>query len=95
MTPTTPQDSVTLKIRIAVIDDEPIACNRLKQLLENQTMEIETFESTQWLSWVEKEKDYIQQALEATSHNKIKAAEILQMPRTTLWRKIRKYGLEI
>jgi DNA-binding NtrC family response regulator len=58
-------------------------------------LEIETFESDRWLSWVEKEKDYIQQVLEATNHNKLKAAEILQMPRTTLWRKIRKYGLEI
>jgi two-component system, NtrC family, response regulator AtoC len=56
-------------------------------------LDIETLAAARWRSFMDMEKDYLQQVLEATNYNKIKAAEILKMPRTTLWRKIRKYGL--
>jgi two-component system, NtrC family, response regulator AtoC len=56
-------------------------------------LDIETLDAAHWLSLMDMEKDYLQQVLEATQYNKHKAAEILKMPRTTLWRKIRKYGL--
>jgi DNA-binding NtrC family response regulator len=56
--------------------------------------EVETYGSSQWLSWEENEKEYIQKILEATQHNKIEAARILKMSRTTLWRKILRYGLD-
>jgi len=55
--------------------------------------EVETYGAPQWLSLEDKEKDYIQKVLEATRYNKIKAANILKMSRTTLWRKVQKYGL--
>jgi len=57
-------------------------------------LEIETLQGTQLPSWIEMERDYLQQVLAATNHNKVRAADILKIPRTTLWRKIRKYGLE-
>ncbi|MBW2739292.1 MAG: hypothetical protein JRE64_10695, partial [Deltaproteobacteria bacterium] len=31
--------------------------------------------------------------LEATNYNKVRAAKILDIPRTTLWRKTKKYGI--
>ena len=57
-------------------------------------LEIETLQGTQLPSWIEREKDYLQRVLAATHHNKGRAADSLKIPRTTLWRKIRKYGLE-
>jgi two-component system, NtrC family, response regulator AtoC len=56
--------------------------------------DVETYGSTQWLSWEENEKEYIRKILETTHYNKIEAARILKMSRTTLWRKILRYGLE-
>ena len=56
-------------------------------------LDIETLDAAQWLSFMDMEKEYLQQVLAATNYNKNKAAEILKMPRTTLWRKLRKYGL--
>ena len=40
------------------------------------------------------EKKYIEKVLEQTAFNKGKAALILNLPRTTLWRKMKKYHLE-
>jgi transcriptional regulator with PAS, ATPase and Fis domain len=40
------------------------------------------------------EKKYIQEVLNSTNHQKGLAAEILGVPRTTLWRKMKQFGLE-
>jgi transcriptional regulator with PAS, ATPase and Fis domain len=42
----------------------------------------------------EKEKTYIREVLLKTRHRKTLAAEILGIPRTTLWRKMKQYGIE-
>jgi DNA-binding NtrC family response regulator len=42
----------------------------------------------------EKEKAYIREVLIKTRHRKNLAAEVLGIPRTTLWRKMKQYGLE-
>ena len=42
----------------------------------------------------EKEKQYIREVLTKTNHRKNLAAEILGVPRTTLWRKMKHHGLE-
>ncbi|BEQ16873.1 sigma-54-dependent transcriptional regulator [Desulfoferula mesophila] len=42
----------------------------------------------------EKECEYIRQVLEHTGGNKTRAAEILSIDRVSLWRKIKKFGLE-
>jgi two-component system response regulator AtoC len=55
--------------------------------------EVESLGGEQWLSREEQEKAYIQKILESTSYNKLKAAGILKMSRTTFWRKLIKYGL--
>jgi DNA-binding NtrC family response regulator len=41
----------------------------------------------------EKEKEYIRQVLIHTNFRKGLAAEILKVPRTTLWRKMKRFGL--
>jgi two-component system response regulator AtoC len=55
--------------------------------------EVESVGGEQWPSWEEQEKIYIRKILESTQYNKLKAAGILKMSRTTLWRKLIKYGL--
>ncbi len=55
--------------------------------------EVESIGGEQWPSWEEQEKAYIRKILESTRFNKLKTAGILKMPRTTLWRKLIKYGL--
>jgi DNA-binding NtrC family response regulator len=46
-----------------------------------------------WHTLEEQEKDYIQKVLEYTNHQVGESARILDLPRTTLWRKMKKYGL--
>lgn len=46
-----------------------------------------------WLTYEEQERDYIKRVLKFTEHNLGKTAKILNLPRTTLWRKLKKYGL--
>jgi transcriptional regulator with PAS, ATPase and Fis domain len=46
-----------------------------------------------WPSLEKKEREYIRQVLIKTNYNKGLAAEILNVPRTTLWRKMKRLGL--
>lgn len=46
-----------------------------------------------WDRLADREREYIRQVLQATRNNIKKAATILDVPHTTLWRKIKKYGL--
>jgi DNA-binding NtrC family response regulator len=46
-----------------------------------------------WPSLEKKEREYIRQVLIKTNYKKGLAAEILQIPRTTLWRKMKRLGL--
>ncbi|MBW2737601.1 MAG: sigma-54-dependent Fis family transcriptional regulator [Deltaproteobacteria bacterium] len=54
---------------------------------------VETVENRDLLSLYEEEKAHIIRVLEATNYNKVRAAKILDIPRTTLWRKTKKYGI--
>jgi DNA-binding NtrC family response regulator len=42
----------------------------------------------------EMERRYIIKVLEKTGYNKGMTAQILDIPRTTLWRKLKQYGVE-
>jgi two-component system response regulator AtoC len=46
-----------------------------------------------WNTLEEQERNYIQRVLEHTNHQVGESARILDLPRTTLWRKMKKYGL--
>lgn len=76
---------------VALSENTLIQANDLPEDLTQ--LDIETLDAAQWLSFMDMEKDYLQQVLVATNYNKHKAAQILKIPRTTLWRKMRKYGL--
>ncbi|HUV49961.1 MAG TPA: sigma-54 dependent transcriptional regulator [Anaerolineae bacterium] len=54
---------------------------------------VETVENRELLSLYEEEKAHIIRVLEATNYNKARASKILDIPRTTLWRKTKKYGI--
>jgi two-component system response regulator AtoC len=59
-----------------------------------QQLSISSLESDKWPSLEEKEKEYIQRVLIKTGRRKATAAEILKIPRTTLWRKMKRLGLD-
>ena len=58
------------------------------------TFSIENMKTKNWQSLQEHEKEYIHRILVETGYNKGKAAQILKVPRTTLWRKIKLYSLD-
>ncbi len=46
-----------------------------------------------WPTLEERERDYLKKVLEYTGHDLGRTAQILNVPRTTMWRKMKKYGL--
>jgi two-component system, NtrC family, response regulator AtoC len=58
------------------------------------TLEVKTMERKEVTTLAEHEEAYIRKVLEATNYNKIRAAGILDVPRTTLWRKIKKFKIK-
>jgi two-component system response regulator AtoC len=78
----------------AVAFSEEVLINPSDLPEDMRRFEVETYGSTQWLSREDNEREYIRKILETTNYNKIEAARILKMSRTTLWRKILRYGLE-
>lgn len=59
-----------------------------------QKLSISSADIQQWPSLEEKEREYIRLVLMKTHHHKAAAAKILKIPRTTLWRKIKRFGIE-
>lgn len=59
------------------------------RMLEISTMSVDGLPSM-----AEQEKAHIIRVLEATNYNKVRAAKILDIPRTSLWRKIKKFGID-
>ncbi len=56
-------------------------------------LQMESVDEDILLSLEEVEKRHIKKVLEFTGYDKKSASAILKLPRTTLWRKIKKYGL--
>ena len=77
---------------VALSDGEEIGPNDLPKDL--QKLEFDTLEGDGLHSLLEMEKRYIMKVLERTNYNNKIAAQILGLPRTTLWRKIKMFGLE-
>jgi len=59
-----------------------------------QQLSISSIESGHWPTLAQREKEYIQRVLIRTGGGKTAAAEILKIPRTTLWRKMKRLGLK-
>jgi two-component system response regulator AtoC len=58
-----------------------------------QGLEFDSFEGEGLSTLEEMERQHIARVLEKTGHNKGLSSKILNLPRTTLWRKMKKYGL--
>ncbi len=58
-----------------------------------QKLEFSTLEGEELPTLGEVEKQYIEKVLTMTSYNTSLASHILDIPRTTLWRRIKKFGL--
>ena len=57
-------------------------------------LDVDTLLRDDLTTLAEQEKAHIIRVLEATNYNKVRAAQILGIPRTTLWRRIRKLGID-
>jgi two-component system, NtrC family, response regulator AtoC len=76
---------------VALIDGEVIGPEDLPADLRQ--LEFDSSEGEGMVSLREIEKRYIVKTLERTGYNKALAAQILGLPRTSLWRKLKEYGL--
>jgi DNA-binding NtrC family response regulator len=79
--------------RAVALSDEPeISARDLPSDLRELSMR--SIETAPRLTLDEMERRYIQEVLIKTNYRKSLAAEILGLPRTTLWRKMKQHGLE-
>jgi DNA-binding NtrC family response regulator len=81
-----------LERAVALADSEEIQPRDLPQDL--QQLEFDTIEGEGLLSLEEIEKRYISRVLQKTGYNKSLTAQILDIPRTTLWRKLKEYKIQ-
>jgi transcriptional regulator of acetoin/glycerol metabolism len=58
-----------------------------------EELKVDTLAQQEFVTLEQHEKAYISKVLKATRGNRTKAARLLDLPRTSLWRKIRKYAL--
>ena len=76
--------ALTDQSRIQVIDLPP----------DLQKLDFKTFETLEMETLEEMEKRYITTILQRTNYNRHLTAKILGLPRTTLWRRLKEYGLD-
>lgn len=76
---------------IALTEGDIIKVENLPQDL--QKLDINMIDGSGLLTMEEVEKEHIARVLEKTGNNKNLAARILNLPRTTLWRKLKKFDL--
>ena len=62
--------------------------------LQQRRFQVQRRQKREFLTLEDNEKEYITWILEQTGGNKTKAAEILAIDRVSLWRKVKRYGLE-
>jgi len=77
---------------VALTDGREIGPQDLPKDLQN--LEFDTLEGGGMPTLAEMERRYIAKVLADTNRNKGVTAQILDIPRTTLWRKLKAYGLE-
>lgn len=76
---------------VALCEGQRLGVHDLPQDL--QQLDFDTVEGSRLLSMDELERRHIATVLARSGHNKGLAAQILGIPRTTLWRKLKQYGL--
>jgi len=81
--------------RAVTLADRPAICtSHLPDYIRNLTIETYRYASSGVPTLEEQEKRYIQWVLEKTEGNKTQAAKIMDIDRVSLWRKLKRYGLE-
>ncbi len=78
---------------VALTDDTHITVKDLPEDLRQ--LEVESFPAERLVPLRDVEKRYIAHVLSKTGYNRNLAAKILEIPRTTLWRKLKKYGIDL
>ena len=76
---------------VALTDEELVCSDDLPADIGE--LEIDTLGHEEFATLEDHEKAYIAKVLKATGGNRTKAAQLLGLPRTSLWRKLKKYGL--
>jgi len=77
---------------VALADEGTI---RLKDLPSDlQRLSVKSIEGGGLPSLEEKEREYIRKVLIETNYQRAQAAKVLKIPRTTLWRKMKRLGLD-
>ncbi len=77
---------------VALCDGETLSVADLPQDLQH--MDFASVEGERLMSLEEMERGHIARVLERTGRNKGLAAQILEIPRTTLWRKLKQFKLD-
>ena len=78
---------------VAMGEKNVITANDLPEDLK--LLEVDSISLDHLVSLNEQERKHIIRVLEATNYSKVRAAKILGVPRTSLWRKMKKYGVGI
>ncbi len=76
-------------------DGEVIESCHLVEDLQSSSAVPSRVEVNSWPSLEEHEKNYILEVLDEMEGNKSKAAKLLNIDRVSLWRKIKRYGLDV
>ena len=80
---------------VALAEGSDIEFCHLPEDIQQMTFQIQGQREGRFMTLEENEKDYIVWILEQTGNNKTKAAEILGIDRVSLWRKLRRFNLEL
>jgi DNA-binding NtrC family response regulator len=82
----------TIERAVALTDHSRIEIDDLPPELADLRCDDASADS--WPTLVELERDYIQRVLHHTNQRRSEAADILDVPRTTLWRKMKRFGMD-
>ncbi|MGD9732899.1 MAG: sigma-54-dependent transcriptional regulator [Desulfamplus sp.] len=80
---------------VALAEGSDIELYHLPEDIQQMTFQIQGQREGRFMTLEENEKDYIVWILDQTGNNKTKAAEILGIDRVSLWRKLRRFNLEL
>ncbi len=79
---------------VTLAQEEQLTMANLPPILVEQTVHVVREEAGRLPTLVEREADYIRYVLDRSGQNRTQAAKILGIDRVSLWRKLKKYGME-
>jgi transcriptional regulator with PAS, ATPase and Fis domain len=79
---------------VALAQERLLTRVNLPATLVEHTVKVVRKESGSLPTLVEREADYIHYVLDRSGQNRTRAARILGIDRVSLWRKLKKYGME-